>query len=453
MRRRASASAAFLISGAALALAPCMASGQATTSPPPSELLALSDPPPPERALASWDELLGLLSTRAPELLRERQTVVRADAQVDLARASVLPTLTAQSGFTHQLITSQQVLGTTSITIPAQDVAAASATAVLPVIDARGWYAVASAKTSVSAARESLAELQRALTQRAVTALLEAVVAERIAELNRVSAQAARERLALTETRLQLGGGTELDVDRAAQDLAATRILLIEGDEALRKAREALGQLLGDPRGIGPAATFDLAGLVRAVAARCELSGDIAQHPDVAAAETRLRVAQRLRTEVRLRHAPTLAVDSQLAWGSGVLYGPKGTWFVRAFVQVSLWDGGARRALARDASAALAQAKSTLALTRQKVLVSLAQAARAVVVSAAARDVAEEQRTLALRIDGRTRTGYARGHGTSLDLTASAQALRQAELNLAVLEVEAILASALATLSNARCAL
>ena len=41
----------------------------------------------------------------------------------------------------------------------------------------------------------------------------------------------------------------------------------------------------------------------------------------------------------------------------------------------------------------------------------------------ASRDVAAQQRDLARSIDARTREGYARGFGTSLDLVLSAQAL------------------------------
>lgn len=69
----------------------------------------------------------------------------------------------------------------------------------------------------------------------------------------------------------------------------------------------------------------------------------------------------------------------------------------------------------------------------------------------ASRDVAREQRDLAKRVDGRTREGYARGFGTSLDLVVSAQALRQAEIDLAVQEFQLDEARANAVLANAEC--
>ena len=67
------------------------------------------------------------------------------------------------------------------------------------------------------------------------------------------------------------------------------------------------------------------------------------------------------------------------------------------------------------------------------------------------RDVEREQRDLASRIDDRTRDGYAHGLGTSLDLVLSAQALRQAEIDLAILEYQVAEARANAVLADAEC--
>jgi outer membrane protein TolC len=69
----------------------------------------------------------------------------------------------------------------------------------------------------------------------------------------------------------------------------------------------------------------------------------------------------------------------------------------------------------------------------------------------ASRDVAKTQRDLAKSIDGRTREGYLHGLGTSLDLVTSAQSLRQADINLVLLEFQLSEARANAVLSNADC--
>ena len=69
----------------------------------------------------------------------------------------------------------------------------------------------------------------------------------------------------------------------------------------------------------------------------------------------------------------------------------------------------------------------------------------------ASRDVSRRKRDLAKSIDGRTRDGYAHGLGTSLDLVISAEALRQADIDLALLEFQVGSARAHAVLADAEC--
>jgi outer membrane protein, multidrug efflux system len=83
--------------------------------------------------------------------------------------------------------------------------------------------------------------------------------------------------------------------------------------------------------------------------------------------------------------------------------------------------------------------------------VSSARAKRAVDVARADRDVSKNERDLAQQIDVRTRDAYTRGRGTSLDLVTSAQALRLAEINLAILDFQLAEALADAILENAEC--
>ena len=118
---------------------------------------------------------------------------------------------------------------------------------------------------------------------------------------------------------------------------------------------------------------------------------------------------------------------------------------------IPLFDGGARYGRLREARAEDEQAKQTLESTRLNAIVASAQAERNVGVSKNERDVAQQQRDLAARVDARVRDGYSQGIGTSLDLVTSAQALRQADINLAVLDFQVAEARASAVLANAEC--
>ncbi len=120
-------------------------------------------------------------------------------------------------------------------------------------------------------------------------------------------------------------------------------------------------------------------------------------------------------------------------------------------LNVPIFDGGARYGALRDSRAALEQARQALITTRLSAIIGSEQAKRAVGVLTDSRDVAKVQRDLADRIDHRTRDGYAHGLGTSLDLVTSAQALRQAEINLALLEFQLAMGRANAVLVDAVC--
>jgi outer membrane protein TolC len=272
-----------------------------------------------------------------------------------------------------------------------------------------------------------------------------------VAELDRVGLHTALERLALTQTRFKLSRGTELDVDRARQDVAAARALLINGDEALRQAREALGQALGSATPLAVPAELDLEGLERSVALTCHVAQDIERRADVAAASRRVAIAERQIEDAELLFAPSLAVGSTAGYASAVTLGPKATWALGATLNVPLYDGGVRYGALRDARAVAEQARDALASVRIEAMIEVARATRAIAVDTAARAVAQDQRDLAARIDARTREGYAKGVGTSLDLVTSAQALRQAEINLVLVDFELAQARAGAVLANAEC--
>jgi outer membrane protein TolC len=406
---------------------------------------------PAARVVRTWDEALTLVRTRSPDYLTARETIRRAEAQKRIALATVLPTLNGQGSYTHQFLTKEFAIGPVNIVSPPPNVWAAGATLAVPIVNARGLYGVATANRNIEAAKLSFEDERREITTAVVNALLSSLTAERVAELNRVGLRASLERLSLTGSRLEFGQGTELDHDRALEDVAASRAQLISGDEQLRQAREELGRALGLPQPLGVPTTLDLEEFERAVARTCRLNEDLERRPDVAAARKRVEIAGRMVTDAELEVAPTLSAVSSLNYASETSLAPNTTWLVQGVLNVPFYDGGARYGRMRDARAALEQARQALVSSRLNAVISSARAHRAVDVSKQSRDVALVQRDLARRVDSRTREGFARGFGTSLDLVVSAQALRQAEIDLAVQELELGEARAGAVLANAEC--
>jgi len=408
---------------------------------------------PPETApseIRSWDDAIALIR-RSPDYLTSVEAVERSIAQRRITLAAVLPQLSAAGSYVHNFNTAQIQLGGVDIVSPAPNLWSATATASWNALDLRGLHAVGTADRAIDVANLSLADRRRVLASSIVSAMLATLSAGRVAELDRVGLRAALERLALTQTRLQFNRGTALDIDRAQQDVAAARAQLISGDESLRQAREALGQALGSATPIAAPATLDLEGFERAVATTCHIDKTIEQRADIAAARGNVEIADRQISEAELRFVPSIALGSQAGWASAATLGPKETWSFTATLNIPLFDGGARYGVLRDARAAAVQARDALATLRVDAMIEAARAARAIGVTTAAHDVARQQRDLAQSIDARTREGYAKGVGTSLDLVTSAQALRQAEINLALLDFQLAQARAGAVLANAEC--
>lgn len=412
----------------------------------------LAPPAPAARSLPSFEQALALLRARSPQYLRAQAHVEHAAAQARAALAAVLPQIGALGTLTHELITTEQLLGDRPVTIPSQDVWGAGVSASLPIGDAHAWHAWGSAKRGVRAAEYALADARRSLLRALLDAVVAEVAAERIAGQNRAGLRAALERLALTKAKVDLGGARALDIDRAEQDVVAARKTLVTGDEAIVRARESLAVLLGSAVPLGVDPRLPLARIGQALAASCRLGGAVEQRADVAAARERLLVAERAITAADLQRLPKLALGSALQWDSGVVYGPNTTFNLRASLSVPIWDGGQLQAQKRDARAAAAEARAELSEVRARALVDAAQAERAVSIAARSSELAGQERTVAQRIDRRTREGYAHGFGTSLELVSAAQALRSAEIEATVLELRAEHARWVAALAHADCA-
>jgi outer membrane protein TolC len=441
--------------GAAGVLASSTANAQTTTEsqfhPPAVSDPMLAPPPAAPRQVKSWDEALALLRAHSPDYIASYESVVRAEAQSRIALAAVLPTLNGQGSYVHQFFTERVAIAGLAFVTPPADTFSAGAALQWNVLSPRAMYAVGTAKENVRATALSFEDRRRMIALTVVNAMLSTLAAERVAELNRVGLRSALERLALTQARLQYGQGTPLDVDRAAQDVAASRALLISGDEALRQSREALGAALGSTTAMAAPGDLSLDEFDAAVARTCRLNDDIEHRPDVAAARLRAEIAERGVHDAELIFSPSLSVGSQATAQTVAVLAPLNTWSVQAVLSVPFYDGGVRYGALKDSHAALEQARQALVTARISAIVSAAQAQRSVSVYEASRQVAQEQRDLAARVDQRTRDGYARGAGTSLDLVVSAQSLRQADINLVLLEVQVGEARASAVLTNAEC--
>jgi outer membrane protein TolC len=411
--------------------------------------------------IATWEDALRHVRARSTELRIALEDVARAEAQQRVALAGALPSINATGAYTHNLITNETAqfagLGpagpiTRPVRTPFPDYVTGSLVAVQPVLALRAWNAIGTANVAEDAARLSLDDTKRLIALGVANAIVGVVTAERVAELNRLGLRNALQRLDLAQRKTTLGGGTGLDVVRARQDVETARATLVAGDEVLRQARESLGLALGVPQGVGVPPNVDISGLEAAARSSCRPAPSVDERPDVAALRTRVDIAHRNINDVKYQFTPTVNLQSSInttTIDTGAA--PNTTWNVQAVLQVPIWEGGARYGNLRDTQAQELQAIQRLEAQRRKAIVEIEQARRGVAVAEDRRRVAASSRDLAAETDRLQQIAYREGRGTSLELVTAAQALREAEINLALRDFDVVKARVLAVLALASC--
>jgi multidrug efflux system outer membrane protein len=444
--------------------------------PPPAQF-QVSDPmlepiPPAPMQVSSWREALDMLRQRSTDLRTALAQVEVAAGLRRIALAGLLPTLTGTVATQYNVLNPEATTflgggsggisggvgsggvgsGGTGSLRPTSLPVVGSLTASMPLLDLRAIAVLHTADESRRTAALSLAETRRQLTGALAQALVAVSARERLAEVNRINLRTALERLALTQRRLELGAGTRLDVVRAQQDAESARTLVVTGDEQLRQARESLGLTLGTSSAVGLARGVQLETLLESAKQDCQRLVDEDNRPDLAAARSRLTVAESQVTEVKRSYLPTVTLNSTavaLTVEDGFAEVP--AWNIGASLLLPFWEGGARGGRLRQTRAEAEVARQDVVELQRNVSVEVAQARRGVGVARAARDIAARERGLAEENDRLTRRSFEVGTGTSLELIDAAAALRQAELALVVRDFELEQSRVEAFLAEAAC--
>jgi multidrug efflux system outer membrane protein len=262
--------------------------------------------------------------------------------------------------------------------------------------------------------REALLQSSRLLVQAQVAQTylaLRALDAERDLVRNTVSAYRAT--LALTERRWRAGDVAELDVARAATEVAATESEALALDRRRAELENALAVLLGE---------VPSAFQVRPEEWRTELplvpagvpSTVLTRRPDVSAAQNTMLAAQARVGAAKAAWFPRVALTASGGYASPELSDlfewSSRAWLIGAFFSLPLLDGGRRQAGVDSSSAELEGAVATY---REQVLVAFkdvedqlaALRLLAEQAEAQARAVTSASRTTSLS-DARYRAGY-----------------------------------------------
>ena len=300
--------------------------------------------------------------------------------------------------------------------------------------------------------RMTVSDTRRTLDLSLANQIVSVVTAERSAEISRSGLRVALEQLELSKRKEALGAATALDVVRAKQNAANARAALVNGDEALREAREALGLTLGIPEETGVGHDMNVNGIVDDAIGACKAVHTVDERPDIAAARKNLEVAKRNLRNTWYSFIPVLTGTSSLSGTTAANLGyPNPTWSIGAALSVPLWDGGTRVGQIKSQEAAEDIALQALETLRRQAIIQVQQAQRGIEVAEVSYRVSKEQRDLAAQNDSMTEAAFAQGRGTSVDLVTASEAHREAEQNLAVAEFGEVKARLTAIMALSTC--
>lgn len=410
----------------------------------------------PKRVVHSWREALSLLRKNSLDLRRASAQVSAARGQARIALAQALPTLTAGAQLNHHLITGTitDASGQTFTQPNPQTIWGASANLQMPLFAPAAWFDYGTAKDQIRQSELAFKDAERRVIAGLAEALVSLLTTERTAEVSRVSLEGALGSLELNRRRAELGMGVQIDVLRAEQEVARSRAQVINANESVERAREALGLALGlsEPAGITP--DLELDDLSKDAQATCESKGSVEERPDVLAQRAAEDIGRRRVRSVSRAFFPTLTANSTLAYSGFSRFSPNGgntTWTIGAALSWNLYDGGARYGLKRQRQAEAEQAAATTEELRRNATIEVNRALRAVTVADSALRVSEDARSSATKNAALARSKLLLGSGSSFDVVDTQRAKREAELDVTLREFEVLRSRIQAFLVLASC--
>jgi multidrug efflux system outer membrane protein len=412
----------------------------------------------PTQVLASWRQALSLVQGRSTSIATARARIVEANARSRQALAGALPNISGSGTVNRNLLFATGATftaqGQTNVRLPYPATTwNAGVSLRQPIFDLRTWYDIRTTDTAIEAATMSAEDVERIALGGLADTIVSVITAERLAEVSRVSLRSNLSTLDLTQRRTRLGAASSVDVLRAEQEVASNRSDVVQADESVRRAREALGMALGFPEGWGVAPHIKVDGLAADAQSVCSPIADPDQRSDVRAAKLNVDVSERAAEGVKFGNAPTVDVLSDFSYTTDPRSARPVLWSIGAVLTVPIYDGG-RLGSERDINVANATvARQQLTDATRRARLEAVQARRAIevaestfVVSRQARDIAEESSRLA-------RIAFVHGTGTSFDLVESARRQRLAEIDVTIKEFEVVRARIAALLALSNCSL
>ncbi len=411
---------AAVLSTAVLTALPSPLGAQVPVSAP---LGAIPTPAPLAQTL-TFDEAIRIALERSPGGERAAQAILRAEALLQASRSVFLPSL---SGTVTTTILNEERSSSGIVTQP-QTQSAFSAQAAFPVLAASRWAAAAQAADQVGLARLGRDETRRQIALAVSQAYLAVIALHRQVSVNTRALENGRAHLSYASARLQAGAGSRLNELRAAQEASTDEVLLEASLLALRRTQEALGVLVVADAPVDAAAepVFELPGEMPST----WLSGRV----DVRLADAEIAAAERVRRDSWKDWIPngTATFQPQYVTPSGLF--PSSAWAAVVQFAIPIFDGGQRRAAARQRDVALELTRIDRRDLERDIRSDERFAREAVQSTARALDAARRAAAQAEEVVRITDVAFRAGATTNLEVIDAQRRARDAETAAAVAE-------------------
>jgi outer membrane protein TolC len=323
----------------------------------------------------------------------------------------------------------------------------------IPVLSLDSWHRRGTAEAQIEVTKLNSKAAERLSVAIVADAVVATVLAERAAEVSRVSLESALSSLNLYQRRAALGAASSIDVLRIEQEVSLSRSQVVSANDAVLRARENLGSALGSSESYGVTPSISLDALANDAKSTCRPASDVMARADVRAAEASVSVARRNEDEVSKTYWPTVDAVSNLTYWSpeSGINNKHVTWSIGGVLSWTLYDGGLRYGTREQRTAETRIASEQLSEAKRQARLEVSQAFRAVKSGEATLAVAARTREIARETARLTKVAYLNGSGTSFDLVDTARRQREAELDFTIKEFDVLRAKIAALLALAAC--
>jgi multidrug efflux system outer membrane protein len=278
----------------------------------------------------SLEEAVNRAAAKAPDVRLGGLRVEESEARVQQARAALLPTLDAGSGWTNRTFSPASMGLDTRLHVSQPLFAPAARTA------------VRAARRQVEASEAERDAVAEAAAARAARAYVDAVRARSVLAARAVNLELARELVRLAREQDRAGTATPLDVTRAETEQLAAEGDSLAAAHAAAQADIELARVLG----LDPATRFQLPDALEAVAssdplvdAEAGIRRARASRPELRVEQARLEAVQAAAEAVRAERLPRVDLLGDFGWDRSYAGKMVPTHQVGVRVSIPLLDG------------------------------------------------------------------------------------------------------------------